>query len=160
MPTARVKLIEDKTFLGTDAYGHATLISTNDGPGVSPMQMLLMGVGGCTAIDVVDILRKQRQPLEGLEIEISGDRGEEYPKPWTAIHIHYIFYGEGLDPHKVARAIELSVEKYCGAHATVAGTAKMSHDHEIRPVAPGTVGGGGALAAPGAAVPVDYSNPA
>jgi putative redox protein len=135
MSTARVKLIEEKTFLGTDAYGHATLISTNDGPGVSPMQMLLMGVGGCTAIDVVDILRKQRQPLEDLEIEVIGDRAEEYPKPWSAMHIHYIFYGFDLDPHKVERAIELSVEKYCGAHATVAGVAKMSHDFEIRPAA-------------------------
>jgi putative redox protein len=134
MSTARVKLIEEKTFLGVDAYGHATLISPSDGPGVSPMQMLLMGVGGCSAIDVVDILRKQRQPLAGLEIEISGERGEEYPKPWTAMHIHYILYGADLDPHKVEHAIELSVEKYCGAHATVAGVAKMSHDYEIRPV--------------------------
>jgi putative redox protein len=144
MSTARVKLIEGKTFLGVDAYGHATLISTNDGPGVSPMQMLLMGVGGCSAIDVVDILRKQRQPLEGLEIEITGERGEEYPKPWTSMHIHYIAYGANLDPHKVERAIELSVEKYCGAHATVAGVAKMSHDYEIRPVT--------------AAVPLSYDN--
>ena len=135
MSTARVKLIEDKTFLGVDAYGHATLISTNDGPGVSPMQMLLMGVGGCTAIDVVDILRKQRQPLAGLEIEVRGERAEEYPKPWSAMHVHYILIGDGLDPKKVERAIELSVEKYCGAHATVAGVAKMSHDFEIRGVA-------------------------
>jgi putative redox protein len=133
MSTARIKLIEEKTFLGVDAYGHATLISPGDGPGVSPMQMLLLGVGGCTAIDVVDILRKQRQPLEGLEIAVSGDRGEEYPKPWTSMHVHYILYGADLDPHKVARAIELSLEKYCGAHATVAGVAKMSHDFEIRP---------------------------
>jgi putative redox protein len=148
MSTARIKLIEEKTFLGVDAYGHATLISTSDGPGVSPMQMLLMGVGGCTAIDVVDILRKQRQPLEGLEIQVTGDRGEEYPKPWSAMHIHYIFFGADLDPHKVERAIELSVEKYCGAHATVAGTATMSHDFEIQP------GAGGATNA----VPVTYGN--
>lgn len=132
---ARVKLIEDKTFLGVDAYGHATVISPGDGPGVSPMQLLLLGVGGCTAIDVVDILRKQRQPLEGLEIQVSGQRSDEYPKPWSAMHIHYILYGADLDPHKVERAIELSVEKYCGAHATVAGVAKMSHDFEIRAAA-------------------------
>jgi putative redox protein len=148
MSTARIKLIEEKTFLGVDAYGHATLISTNDGPGVSPMQMLLMGVGGCTAIDVVDILRKQRQPLEGLEIQVIGDRGEEYPKPWSAMHVHYIFYGADLDLHKVERAIELSVEKYCGAHATVASTAKMSHDFEIRPGAAGAAN----------AVPVTYGS--
>lgn len=132
MSTARVKLIEEKTFLGVDAYGHATLLSPGEGPGVSPMQLLLLGVGGCTAIDMVDILRKGRQPLEDLEIQITGVRAEEYPKPWSAIHIHYIFYGAGLDPQKVERAVELSVEKYCGAHATVAGVAKMSHDYEIR----------------------------
>jgi len=134
MSTARVKLIEEKTFLGVDAYGHATLLSTNDGPGVSPMQMLLMGVGGCTAIDVVDILRKQRQPLTGLEVQVTGERAEEYPKPWSAMHVHYIFTGNGLDTQKIERAIELSVEKYCGAHATVAGVAKMSHGYEIRGV--------------------------
>jgi putative redox protein len=132
MSTARVKLIEGKTFLGVDANGHATLMSTNDGPGVSPMQMLLLGVGGCTAIDVVDILRKQRQPLADLEIEVTGEREAALPKPWKAIHMHYILYGAGLDPNKVERAIELSVEKYCGAHATVAGVAQMSHDYEIR----------------------------
>lgn len=140
MSTARVKLIEDKTFLGVDAYGHATLLSTNEGPGVSPMQLLLLGVGGCTAIDVVDILRKQRQPLEDLEVLVTGDRAEDYPKPWRAMHIHYILYGAGLDPHKVQRAIELSVEKYCGAHATVAGIAEMSHDYEIRETASAAVG--------------------
>ena len=139
MSTARVKLIEDKTFLGVDAYGHATLLSTNEGPGVSPMQLLLLGVGGCTAIDVVDILRKQRQPLEDLEVLVTGDRAEDYPKPWRAMHIHYIFYGSGLDPRKIERAIELSVEKYCGAHATVAGIAAMSHEYEIRETAPAAV---------------------
>jgi putative redox protein len=135
MSTARVKLIEEKTFLGVDAYGHATLISTNEGPGVSPMQMLLLGVGGCTAIDMVDILRKQRQPLADLEVQVTGERAEDYPKAWRAMHIHYIFYGSGLDPLKIERAIELSVEKYCGAHATVAGVAAMSHDYEIRETA-------------------------
>ena len=135
MSTARVKLIEEKTFLGVDAYGHATLLSPGEGPGVSPMQLLLLGVGGGKAIDMVDILRKGRQPLEDLEIQITGERAEEYPKPWSAIHIHYIFYGAGLDPQKVERAVELSVEKYCGAHATVAGVAKMSHDYEIRATA-------------------------
>jgi putative redox protein len=135
MSTARVKLIEEKTFLGVDAYGHATLLSTNAGPGVSPMQLLLLGVGGCTAIDMIDILRKGRQPLEDLEVLVTGERAEDYPKPWSAMHIHYIFYGSGLDPHKVERAIELSVEKYCGAHATVAGVARMSHDYEIRETA-------------------------
>lgn len=135
MAPARVKWIEDKTFLGVDAYGHAALLSPGEGPGVSPMQMLLLGLGGCTAIDMVDILTKQRQPLEGLEVEISGERQEEYPKPWAKMHVHYIFYGADLDPHKVERAINLSVEKYCGAHASLAPGVHITHDHEIRAAA-------------------------
>ena len=107
-------------------------MSPADGPGVSPMQMLLLGLGGCTAIDIVDILQKQRQPLEDIRVEISGERGEEWPKPWSAIHIHYVITGAGLDPHKVERAIDLSVNKYCGAHATLAGVATITHDHELR----------------------------
>jgi len=107
--------------------------------GMRPMEMLLSSMACCSSIDVIHILRKQRQPLEGLEIEVSGDRAEDYPKPWRAMHIHYILYGSGLDPRKVERAIELSVEKYCGAHATVAGVAKMSHDYEIRAATPAPV---------------------
>jgi len=96
------------------------------------MQMLLLGLGGCTAMDIVDILQKQHQPLEDVCVEISGERGEEWPKPWRTIHIHYVLTGAGLDPNKVERAIDLSVNKYCGAHATLVGVATITHDHELR----------------------------
>lgn len=131
MATTRVKWIEERTFLGIGENGRSAVMSSGEGPGVSPMQMLLLGLGGCSGVDIVDILRKQHQPLTDLQIEISGERGSEYPKPWERIHIHYIVVGAGLDPHKVERAINLSVEKYCGAHATLAGVAKITHDHEI-----------------------------
>jgi len=132
MTKTRVKWIEEKSFLGVGDNGRSVVMSPADGPGVSPMQMLLLGLGGCTAIDVVDILHKQRQPLEDLQIEISGERGAEWPKPWTHIHLHYIVVGAGLDSHKVERAIELSVHKYCGAHATLAGVAHITHDYELQ----------------------------
>lgn len=132
MPKARVKWVEDKTFLGIDANGRSAVMSSGEGPGVSPMQMLLLGLGGCTMYDVVNILEKQRLPLTNVEIEIEGQRSEEPPKPWQSIHLHYIVTGRDLDPHKVERAIELSVEKYCGAHATLSGVATITHDHEIR----------------------------
>ncbi len=133
MAATRVKWIEGNTLLGVDVNGKAALMSGGgDGPGVSPMQMLLLGLGGCSMLDVVSILQKQRQPLADLEIEIQGQRAEALPRPWETIHMHYIAIGDGLDPHKVERAINLSVEKYCGAHATLAGVAKITHDFEIR----------------------------
>lgn len=131
--TTRVRWVEGNTSLGIDVNGKAALMSGGgDGPGVSPMQMLLLGLGGCSMIDVVSILQKQRQLLEDIEIEIEAQRGAELPKPWETIHMHYIVTGAGLDPAKVERAITLSVEKYCGAHATLAGVAQITHDFELR----------------------------
>lgn len=133
MSITRVKWVEDKTYLGIDVNGRSAVMSAGgDGPGVSPMQMLLLGLGGCTMYDVVNILQKQRQLLSHLEIEIAGERAEVPPKPWQSIHLHYIVSGRDLDASKVERAIELSVEKYCGAHATLAGVATITHDYEIR----------------------------
>lgn len=135
MTKTRVQWVGDKTFLGYGSNGHVSVMTGgNDGPGVSPMQMLLLGLGGCSGVDVVDILKKQRQPLHSLDVILTGERGEEYPKPWTAIHMHYVLVGDQLDPAKVERAINLSVEKYCGAHATLAGVAKITHDFEVLPI--------------------------
>lgn len=133
MAKAQVKWVEGHTFLGTDVNGKAAVMTGGgEGPGVSPMQMLLLGLGGCSMVDVVNILQKQRQPLADVAIEIEGQRAEELPRPWETIHMHYIVTGEGLDPKKVERAINLSVEKYCGVHATISGVAKITHDFEIR----------------------------
>ncbi|RME22844.1 MAG: peroxiredoxin [Candidatus Zixiibacteriota bacterium] len=132
MPKARVKWIEDKTFLGTDANGKAVVLSDSAGPGVGPMQMLLLGLGGCSLIDVVIVLQKQRQDFVDVEVEIDGTRGEEFPKAWTDIHMHYIVSGRELDEAKVERAIQLSIEKYCGAYATLSGVANITHDFEVR----------------------------
>ncbi len=130
--TTRVKWIEEKSFLGVGSNNRAVLMSSSDGPGVSPMQMLLLGLGGCASIDIVDILRKQRQPFEGLEVEVSGARGEELPKPWSEMHMHFIVTG-AVEPAKLERAIALSVEKYCGVHATLCGIATITWDYEVRP---------------------------
>lgn len=133
MAKARVKWIEDKTFLGMDVNGNSAVISGGgEGPGVSPMQMLLLGLGGCSLIDVVLILEKQRQEFADVEVEIEGERGQEHPRPWQTIHMHYIVTGAELDRPKVERAIQLSVEKYCGAYATLSGVAQITHDFEIR----------------------------
>lgn len=132
MSKARVKWIEGKTFLGVDANGKSAVMSSTDGPGVSPMQMLLLGLGGCSLVDVVIILEKQRQPFAGVEVEIDGVRADEAQRPWKDIHMHFIVTGDGVDPAKVERAIALSVEKYCGAYATLSGVATITHDFEVR----------------------------
>lgn len=133
MTTATVKWIGDSNYMGFDSNGRAALMSSGgDGPGVSPMQMLLLGVGGCTMVDVISILQKQRKYVEGVEIVLEGERGADFPKPWEAIHMHYIITGVGLDPVRVERAIKLSKEKYCGASATLAGVAEITFDFEIR----------------------------
>ena len=132
MSKTRVKWIEGKTFLGIDANGKSAVMSSPEGPGVSPMQMLLLGLGGCSLVDVVIILQKQRQPFAGVEVEIDGVRAEEAQRPWKDIHMHFIVTGAGVDEAKVERAIALSVEKYCGAYATLSGVATITHDFEIR----------------------------
>lgn len=133
MVDTRVKWIEEKVFLGTGSTGHQVVMAGGpDARGVSPMQMLLLGLGGCASIDVVDILRKQRQEFTGIEVGISGERAEDLPRPWSRIHMHFIVSGSGLDPAKVGRAIDLSVEKYCGVHATLSGVAAITHDFELR----------------------------
>jgi putative redox protein len=132
MPRTRVKWLEGKTFVGTGANGHSIVIGSGEQPaGVSPMQLLLLGLGGCASIDVVDISAKQRQPLDALEVFIDGERGEGTPSPWGKIHMHFIAAGQGLNNEKLERAIALGLEKYCGAYATLAGVASITWDYEV-----------------------------
>lgn len=133
MASTRVRWIENKTFLGVDGNNNAVLMSSaDDGLGVSPMQMVLLGLGGCAGIDVVGIMNKQRQPLAGLEVLIEGERSSAGARPWSTITMRFVVTGEDLDPVKVQRAVDLSVEKYCGVHATLSGVASITHSVEIR----------------------------
>jgi putative redox protein len=134
---ARVKWIEGATMLGEAGSGHAIVM---DGPpdlggrniGVRPMEMLLMGLGGCTQFDVLLILRKARQAVTDCLVELTAERAETDPKVFTAIHVHFILTGRGLDPQRVERAIKLSAEKYCSASIMLGATATVTHDFEIR----------------------------
>jgi putative redox protein len=132
----RVKWIEDRTFLGQSGSGHSVIMggaATGGGPdaGVRPMEMLLLGLGGCTAYDVVDILEKSRQPVSDVAIEIEGERAGDIPKVFTEIHVRYIVTGAGLDPAKVERAVSLSADKYCSATVMLGASAKITHAIEI-----------------------------
>ncbi len=133
---ARVKWIEGAAFMGESGSGHAIVL---DGApefggrnlGLRPMEALLIGLGACSAFDVVSILNKGRQPLAACEVELEAERRETAPKVFTRIHLHFIVTGAGLDPDKVARAVGLSVEKYCSASAMLGATAEITHDVEI-----------------------------
>jgi len=134
---ARIKWVQDATFLGESGSGHAVVM---DGPpdyggrnlGVRPMEMLLLGMGGCASFDVVLILNRSRQPISDCVAEIEAERAEQDPKVFTAIHVHFIVTGKGLSEKRVARAVELSAEKYCSASIMLGKTATITHDYEIR----------------------------
>ncbi len=133
---ARVKWIEGAAFLGESGSGHAIVL---DGApeyggrnlGIRPMEALLIGLGACSAFDVVAIRNKGRQPFAACEVELEAERRETAPKVFTSIHMHFVVTGTGLDPAKVARATRLSVEKYCSASAMLGATAEITHDVEI-----------------------------
>jgi putative redox protein len=133
---ARIKWVDNVTFLASSDSGHALVMDgapeaggRNLGP--RPMELVLMGAGGCTSFDVVHILRKGRHTLSGVEVEMDAERAAEDPKVFTRIHLHFIVKGEKLKPEAVERAIKLSAEKYCSASIMLGKTAEITHDFEI-----------------------------
>ena len=133
---ARVKLIEGVSFVGQTESGHAVVM---DGPpdsggknlGPRPMEMLLLGLGGCSAFDVVHILRKSRLDVRDCVAEIDAARAETDPKVFTRIHVHFIVTGKALDPKRVEQAVKLSAEKYCSASIMLGKVAEITHDFEV-----------------------------
>ncbi|MFZ0106182.1 MAG: OsmC family protein [Thiobacillus sp.] len=134
---ARIKLIEGVSFAGQSESGHTVVM---DGPpdsggknlGVRPMEMLLLGLGGCSAFDVVHILRKGRQAITDCIAEIDATRADTDPKVFTRIHVHFIVSGHGLDPKRVEQAVKLSAEKYCSASIMLGKVAEITHDFEVQ----------------------------
>lgn len=134
---ARVKWIEGVSFVGEADSGHTVVM---DGApdaggrniGFRPMELLLVGMGGCSSFDVVAILKKARQPITDCVAEITAERASEIPKVFTKIHVHYIVTGKNLAHNQVERAINLSIEKYCSASLMLGKTAELTHDFEIR----------------------------
>ena len=131
-----VKWIDGMLMVGKSDSGHAVVM---DGPpeiggenlGVRPMEMLLLGMAGCTMIDVVSTLKKMREDIVDCQTQVSADRSEEYPKVFTNINVHFILKGKQLNPSKVDKAIKLSAEKYCSASIMIGKTAAITHDFEI-----------------------------
>jgi putative redox protein len=133
---ARVKWAGEVSFVGETETGHAV---TMDGPpdaggrnlGPRPMELVLIGTGGCTSFDVVHILRKARQLVTGCVAEIEAERAPTDPKVFTKIHFHFVVTGKNLKREQVERAIHLSAEKYCSASIMLGKTAAITHDFEI-----------------------------
>lgn len=133
---ARVKWVEDLLFLGESGTGHTVVM---DGPkelgghgtGIRPMELFLLGLGGCTAFDIVQILTKARQDIRDCVVEIESERSEKVPKVFTKIRVHYTVTGKKLKEAQVKRAIELSTKKYCSAAAILEKTTEITHDYEI-----------------------------
>ena len=131
-----VKWIDGMLMVGKSDSGHAVVM---DGPpeiggenlGVRPMEMLLLGMTGCTVIDVISTLKKMREDVVDCQTQVSADRSEEYPKVFTNIHVHFVLRGKQLNPLKVDKAIKLSAEKYCSASIMMGKTAIITHDYEI-----------------------------
>ena len=122
--------------VGESGSGHAVVM---DGPpdvggnnlGIRPMEMLLIGMAGCTTVDVVSTLKKMRENIDDCIAEVSAKRAHEHPKVFTSIHIHFVVKGSDLNPQKVKKAISLSADKYCSASIMMAKTASVTHDFEI-----------------------------
>jgi putative redox protein len=133
---ARIKWVENVCFVGESGSGHAIVMDgapegggRNLGP--RPMETLLIGTGGCTAYDVVHILKKGHVDITDCVVEIDSERAPDDPKVFTKIHMHFVVSGTGLKPQQVKRAIQLSAEKYCSASIMLAKTAEITHDFEI-----------------------------
>ena len=132
----RIKWVEDVAFVAESASGHAVVMDgapENGGRnlGPRPMEMMLMGMGGCTAFDVVQMLKKSRQAIHDCVVELEASRSEEIPKVFTKIHAHFIVKGKGLKESHVQRAVSLSAEKYCSASIMLGQMAEITHDYEL-----------------------------
>jgi len=135
MAKASIAWVEGMQFVTTSGTGHAVVVDAsvegggfNSGP--RPMEMLLMGLLGCTAMDVISILRKKRQPVQDLKVFATGEQADSHPHYFTKIHLEYVAYGE-VDESALARAIQLSEENYCSAAATLKGRTEITSSYRV-----------------------------
>ncbi|MCK4965717.1 OsmC family protein [bacterium] len=133
---AHIRYSGNMSFIGKADSNHFVVMDASKKVGgeesaVKPIELILIGLGGCTGVDVVSILSKMRAPLENLEISIEAEQSDDFPKVFTNIHIDYTFYGQDLKNEQVERAINLSKEKYCSVSVMLSKSAEMSHSYKI-----------------------------
>jgi putative redox protein len=127
---AQIKWLDKLEFVGTDSTKHSLVMSSQDeenATGLKPSELLLLALGGCTAVDVVTIMRKKRQAVTGLEINVRGEQDEDPPWTFRHIHLEYVVRGKGLSEKGLAQAIQLSEEKYCSVKSTLACEVTSSY---------------------------------
>ena len=134
---ARIKWVEERTFLGQSGSGHALVLDAsveNGGRdlGPSPMELVLIGTGGCTAFDVVEILKKGRHAVTDCQVELEAERAAGPPRVFTAITMRFVVTGHRLPRAAVERAVQLSAEKYCSASIMLGRSARITHEIEVR----------------------------
>ena len=136
MIEAKAILVKDMQFTGTATSGHTLIMDAEDSSGGTnagfrPMELLLVGFGGGSGMDMIAILRKKRQSVTGLEINVKGEKTDDVPRVYKEVHIEYVVKGYGLEKKAVERAISLSLEKYCSVGATLSKTGKITHSYRI-----------------------------
>jgi len=136
MSNAKITFVNGMQFVGSADSGHAIVMDADasvggNNTGARPMELLLIGLGGCSGMDVISILKKKKQDIRSLEISVRGEKAESHPKRFTDIVIEYMVKGRNLSEEAVKKAIELSMEKYCSVKATLEGSAKISFSYKI-----------------------------
>jgi len=129
---ATVKWVEEELFMGISESGHTIMLDANGGElAPSPLENVLISLGGCSSVDVVSILQKARQTLTACHVEISGTRVETVPKLFSDIHLHFVVNGTDINEKHVKRAVSLSADKYCSVALMLNNTVNITHDFEI-----------------------------
>ncbi len=136
MLTAKVKWVDNLQFVGESGTNHAIVMDGaaevgGKNTGMRPMELLLVGLGGCSGMDVASILQKKKQQITGIDINIKGEKADSYPKKFTEIEIEFVVIGKDLSEDAVKKAVELSMEKYCSVKATLEGAAKINFSYTI-----------------------------
>lgn len=130
---AKVSWIDGMAFVGHSETGHKIIMDGDrEGGAPSPMEMVLMSAGTCSAIDVVSILEKSKQQVQNVDVELSAERAETVPKVFTNIHLHFVVTGTDVSEKHVERAVKLSADKYCSVAKMLEHAADITHDFEIR----------------------------
>lgn len=130
---ATVKWVDDHTFLGTSETGHNVVFDATGAGGhaPTPMEMVLMSAGACSSVDVVSILQKAKQDVVKCEVKLTGERADTTPRVFTKINLHFVVTGRDVSEKHVARAVELSADKYCSVAIMLSGKVEVTHSFEV-----------------------------
>jgi putative redox protein len=136
MPKAKIKYLDGMQFVGHGDSGPAVVMDADvehggGNAGARPMELLLIGIGGCSGMDIISILKKKKEKVTGLEINVDGKKAEDYPQKYTDIDIEYVIKGRNLKDEAVKRAVQLSMDKYCSVKASLEGSAKVTFRYRI-----------------------------